>query len=138
MLIEAALDVVADKIVGDYQDQLGAYSPITHVYPSPPVVLEINGMTIISNVKHQLIKAHAEPKYMQYLQQKNKWTNMTEYSIAWKCLNLDLKRIDREVVLVNICNDLLPTATTLQEWKWQAHDSCCLCEQQETRVFLGT
>ena len=54
-------------------------------------------------------------------------------SIAWKCLNLKLKRIDREVVLVKICNNLLPTATTLQKWKWQDHDKCCLCGQSETR-----
>ena len=48
-------------------------------------------------------------------------------------MNLGLKIIDREVVLVKICNDLLPTAITLQKWKWVFHDNCCLCEQQETR-----
>ena len=50
MLIEATLNVVADKLAGGYQDQLGAYSSITHMYPSSPVVLEINGMTITNNV----------------------------------------------------------------------------------------
>ena len=133
MSMEATLNVVADKLAGDFQDQLGAYRPITHMYTSSPAVLEINGMTITSNVKHQLINAYAEPKYMQYLQRENKWINKTVYSIAWKCLNLGLKRIDGEVVLVKICNDLLPTVTILQKWKWQSHDSCCLCEQQETR-----
>ena len=120
MLIEATLNIEADRLTGDYQDQLGVYSPITHMYPSSPAVLEINGMTITSNVRHQLIKAYAELKYMRYLQWKNKWTNKTVHSIAWKCLNLGLKRIDREVVLVKICNDLLPTATILQIWKLQA------------------
>ena len=57
-------------------------------------------------------------------------------SIAWKCLNLGLKRINREVVLVKICNDLLPTATTLLKWKWQDHDNCCLCGQSETRDHM--
>ena len=57
--MEAILNAVADKLVGDYQDQLGAYRPITHMYPSSPAVLEINGMTITSNVRHQLIKAYA-------------------------------------------------------------------------------
>ena len=85
------------------------------MYPSSVAVLEINGMTISSNVRHQLIKAYAEPKYMRYLQQKNKWNNKTVYSIVWKCLNLGLKRIDREVVLVKIYNYLLPTTTTLQQ-----------------------
>ena len=51
-------------------------------------------------------------------------------------MNLGFRRLDREVVLVKICNDLLPTATTLQKWKWQAHDSCCLCGQSETRDHM--
>ena len=33
-------------------------------------------------------------------------------------------------------NGLLPTATTLQKWKWQSHNSCCLCAQQETRDHM--
>ena len=56
------------------------------MYPSSPAVLEINGMTITSNVQHQLIKAHSEPKYIHYLQQKkqvekqNSEFNSTEMS----------------------------------------------------------
>ena len=73
---------------------------------------------------------------MWYLQRENKWTNKTVHSMIWKYLNLDLKRIDRKCVLVKICNDLLLTATTLQKWKCQAYDSCCLCEQQETRDHM--
>ena len=57
-----------DRLAGKYQDELGAYSPITHMYPSSPTVLEINGMTITSNIQHQLIKAYSEPKYIRYLQ----------------------------------------------------------------------
>ena len=72
MSIEAKLNVEADRLAGEYQDELGAYSPITHMYPSSPAVLEINGMTVTSNIRHQLIKAYAEPKYMRYLQRKNK------------------------------------------------------------------
>ena len=64
MSMEAKLNVVPDKLAGDYQDQLGAYRPITHMYPSAPVVLEINGMTITSNVRHQFIKVYTELRYM--------------------------------------------------------------------------
>ena len=69
------LNVVVDKLVGDYQDQLGAYRPITHMYPFLPAVLEINRMAITINVRHQLINTYVEPKYMQYIQRKNKWNN---------------------------------------------------------------
>ena len=117
MSIEAKLNVEADRLAGQYQDDLGAYSPITHMYPSSPAVLKTNGMTITSKIRHHLIKAYAEPKYMQYLQRENKWNRKTVQTIAWKCLNLGLKPLDQEVVLVKICNNLLPTATTLQKWK---------------------
>ena len=52
MSAEAILNVEADRLAGEYQDKLGTYSPITHMYPSSPAVLEINGMTITSNVRH--------------------------------------------------------------------------------------
>ena len=115
--MEATLNIEADKLAGEYQDEFGAYSPITHMYPSSPAVLEIDGMTITSNVRHHLIKAYAEPRYMQYLQKQKKWNRKTVQEISWKCLNLGLRQLDREVVLVKICNDLLPTAINLQKWK---------------------
>ena len=110
---EAKLNVKADRIAGLYQDELGAYSPITHMYPLSSAVLEIDGMTITINIRHKLIQAYSEPKYLRYLQDKYKWNNKTVHDITWKCLNLGLKKINREVILVKICNDLLPTATTL-------------------------
>ena len=114
--------------------QLGwAYSCITHMYILLPTVLEINSMTITSNARNQLIKAYSEPKYFQILQDKYKWNNKTVHDIAWKYLNLGLQRINREVILVKICNNLLPTATTLVKWKWQKHTNCCLCGQSKTR-----
>ena len=88
------------------------------MYPTTPAVLNLNGMTITSNIRHHLIKAYAEPRYIQYLQRKNTWNRKTVQLIAWECLNLGLRRLDRKVVLVKIYNDLLPTATTLQKWKW--------------------
>ena len=50
MSLEAILNVEADRLTGKYQDELGAYSPIKHVYSLSPVVLEINKMTITSNI----------------------------------------------------------------------------------------
>ena len=67
MSIEAVLNVEADRLAGKYQDELGAYSPITHMYLLSPAVLETNGMTITSNIRHHLIKTCAESKYMRYL-----------------------------------------------------------------------
>ena len=106
------------------------------MYPSSPAVLEIDGMTITSNIRHQLIRAYLESKYLQYLQDQYEWNDETVHDIAWKCLNLGLKWIDREVILVKICNDLLPTATTLLKWNWQNHYNCCLCGKLEKRDHM--
>ena len=54
MSIEAKLNVEADRLAGQYQDDHGIYSPITYMYPSSPAVLEFNGMTITSNIRHHL------------------------------------------------------------------------------------
>ena len=131
MSVEVILNVEADRLAGEYQDELGAYSPITHMYPLSPVVLEINGMTITSNIHHHLIKAYSEPKYIHYLQQKNTWNNNTVNSIACKCLNLGLQRM-----LVKICKDLLTIATTLLKWEWQDHKMFRPCGQSETRDHM--
>ena len=44
------LNVEVDRLAGKYQDELGAYSPITNMYLSSPAVLDINGMIITSNI----------------------------------------------------------------------------------------
>ena len=48
MLLEATLNEVVNKLAADYQDQLGAYSLITHMYPLSTTVIEINKITISS------------------------------------------------------------------------------------------
>ena len=67
MSTKAKLNVEADRLAGLYQDELGKYSSITQMYPSTPAVLEINGMTITSNICHKLIQAYSEPKYLRCL-----------------------------------------------------------------------
>jgi hypothetical protein len=71
-----------------------------------------------------------EPEYMQYLQYQFGWPNETIEIIAWKCLS---QRINRDVLITKVCNDLLPTADTLCKMRYQNHDTCILCHQHETR-----
>jgi hypothetical protein len=52
--------------------------------------------------------------------------------ISWKCLSLAIKRINRDVLITKVCNDLFPTADTLCKMKYQHHDTCILCHQPET------
>ena len=58
MTMEAKLNAVADELAEQYQTKLGSYVPITHMYQSVPTVLELNSMTITSNIQHHLIKTY--------------------------------------------------------------------------------
>ena len=106
--MEANMNVVVDELAKQYQDKLGSYRSTTHMYPSVPAVLEINSMAITSNIRHQFIKAYIEQICMKCM-----WIGEIIQSIAWKCLNLKLKRTVREALLMKICNDLLQAAATL-------------------------
>ena len=38
--------------------------------------------------------------------------------------------------MTKVCNDILPTASTLQKWNYQETDECVLCHQHEDRDHL--
>ena len=104
--------------------------------PACQAVLNLNGMSITGNARHQLQRAYIEPRYIGYLQQKYQWQDQIISSISWKYLSLAIRRINREVLIVKICSDVLSTAVTLKKRKYQAHDCCVLCQQRETRDLI--
>ena len=73
---------------------------------------------------------------MEYIQQKNEWEDNTIQDIAWKSLSLAAQRIHNPVLLTKVCNDILPTASTLQKWNYQETDECVLCHQHKDRDHL--
>jgi hypothetical protein len=134
--LEAQLNIDADELAGEFQDEYGKFRPLVHLLPSCPAMLAIRGISITSNYRKQLIRAHVEPRYIQYLQYKFQWSNDTIEDISWKCLALAIRRINRNVVLTKVCNDLLPTSATLHKMRYQNHDTCILCKQRETRDHI--
>ena len=104
--------------------------------PSCPAMLLIRGISTTNNYRKQLIRASVEPTYIQYLQCKFCWSDEIVTSIVWKSLSLAIARLNRDVVLTKICNDLLPTATTLFKIKYQYQDTCALCSKTDTRDRL--
>jgi hypothetical protein len=87
-------------------------------------------------IEKNLIRAYAEPEFIQYLQYRFDWPNETIEIIAWKCLSLAIQQINRDVLITKVCNDLLPTADTLCKMRYQHHDACILCHQHETRDHI--
>ena len=76
------------------------------------------------------------PRYIEFLQEKNGWSDNTIQVIAWKSLFLGIKRINWTVLVTKICNRLLPKAVNLKNWNWKSHDSCTLYKQKETMEHL--
>ena len=134
--LEAQLNVDADKFAGDFQIEKGKFRPLVFLLPSCDAMLSIRGISITSNYRKQLIRAYVEPEYIQYLQYKFQWSNEVIEIVSWKCLSLAIQRINRDVLITKICNDLLPTADTLCRMKYQHHDTCVLCNNHETRDHM--
>ena len=135
--IESQLNIAADSYANEWQeDHVGASFPIPYEYPSSQATLIIQNYAVTSNYRHQLIRAYTEPRYIEFLQETNGWSDNTVQVIAWKSLSLGINRINRTVLVTKICNRLLPTAVNLKKWHWQSHDSCTLCKQKETMEHL--
>jgi hypothetical protein len=130
--LEAQLNIEADELAEVFQQTHGTFSPLVHLLPSCPAMLAIQGISITSNYKKQLIRAYVERAYIQYLQYRFEWSDLTIQTIAWKCLSLAIQRIRQDVLVTKVCNELLPTAATLYKRNYQNHDECILCQQHET------
>ena len=122
----AQLNVQADHLAGDFQDRKGAFRPIVPLLPSCPAMISIRGISITSNIFKQLVRAYTEPRYMGYLQLKYNWSDTTIQSIAWKSLALAIERIDRDVLLTKICNNILPTFRQLHRFGMHSSSKCPL------------
>ena len=134
--MKAQLNIDADHLAGLFRRDHGKYLPKVQMIPSCPAVLHIRGVTITSNFRHQLQRAYVEPRYVFYLQNKFGWSNATAEIIAWKSLSIGIRRTRREVLTTKVCNDLMPTATSLKKRKYQFNDQCCLCGREETRDHM--
>jgi hypothetical protein len=131
--LEAQLNIETD---GEFQTSEGMFRPIVHLLPSCPAMLAIRGISVTSNYRKQLIRAYIEPEYIQYLQYRFEWTNDTIGMISWKSLSLAIQRIQRNVLITKVYNDLLLTAATLYKQRYQEHDTCVLCQREETREHI--
>jgi hypothetical protein len=129
LVLEAQLNIDVDKYAGDFQLSNGKFRPIVSLLPSCDAMLSIRGISVTSNYRKQFKNKgkYVEPEYIQYLQYRFDWPNVTIELIAWKCLSLAIQQINRDVLITKVCNDLLPTAGKLCKMKYQNHDTCILC-----------
>jgi len=65
--LPAQLNVECDELVGDDRRDYGIFRTKVPLTSACPAHLHIQGITVTSNMRHQLIRAFIEPRYMQYL-----------------------------------------------------------------------
>jgi hypothetical protein len=68
LVLEAQLNVDADKYAGDFQLSNGKFRPIVTLLPSCNAMLSIRGISVTSSYRKQLIRAYGEQEFIQYLQ----------------------------------------------------------------------
>ena len=134
--IEALLNIEADRLAGDFQDQKGSNRPIVTMMPCCPAMLDIKGVSITSRLFHQLVREHTKETLLQQIQTKEKWDNVTAASIEWKSLSIAITRIDRNVVITKVCNGILPTMKVLHKTKQSFSKKCPLCPQIESQEHM--
>jgi len=86
----AKLNIEADASAGLYQQEHARHLPKVTLLPSCPAVLHIRGISITSNIRHQLHHVFIEPWCIAHLQEKFGWTDATTELIAWKLLSVGL------------------------------------------------
>ena len=101
--------------------------------PSHRAKLSIQGVSITNDDTRQLLRAYTEAPYIKYLQESFHWSkHVVALQVSWTGLQWRLQRIQRHCLTTKICNDILPTATTLKQCWWhQTNDLCVLCGAPE-------
>ena len=134
--IEALLNIEADRLAGDFQDQKGKNRPLVTMMPCCPAMIDIKGVSITSRIFHNLVTAHTRETLLKQIQAKEKWDDDTAASIAWTSTSLAIKRIDRNVVITKVCNGILPTMKALHKMKQSSIMNCPLCPRTETQEHM--
>ena len=83
-----------------------------------------------------MLQAYDEPAHVRHLQDRFHWTDFLVGNIAWKSLKLALKVINNPTTTCKTCNDLLPTATRLNQQNYQSSAKCPICDEEENTQHL--
>ena len=91
--LSAKLDVYADKLAMRFYIEGQPSKPKVYDTPSHKTHLLIEEINITNDYNNQLLRAHTEPQYIKYLQDKFDWDIPTDTSIHWKALKNGLRQI---------------------------------------------
>ena len=72
LFIEALLNIEADQLPVDFQEQEGTNRPIDLILPCCATMLDIKGVSITSNLFHHLVREHTRVALLKQIQLKQK------------------------------------------------------------------
>ena len=105
--LNAQLNVDADKLASEYQDQYGAERTVT---PRNRAHLHMPNGSVTSDDAPKLRHAYCGPPLQQYIQTRNKWSDSTIASINWEPHGAALrKQMVHRLHFIKLVHDILPT-----------------------------
>jgi hypothetical protein len=122
------LNIDADAVAGDFQDQHGCNRPHVLMFPHAGTQFQLNQGTITNNYKSSICYAAHGPPLLEYIQQHHVWTTSTVQSIDWHAHELALScRIHCRVHLMKLIHDILPTNDIASKWTPKHTEKCPSC-----------
>ena len=133
----AQLNVEADALATQYQQQHGYHRPQVLMSPSAGVHLVSASGTITSKYKEVVLKKSTSPDLRQYIQEKNSWTPSTMDMVNWLALGKAFcNQISRRIHLSKLLHECLPTFHQLNKYGG-SHRPCPAClSPDETRDYI--
>jgi hypothetical protein len=109
--LQAQLNVDADRLANEFQDQFGGSHPT--VLPLPHSAAQVHFLdygTCTYRLPHMLRRAETERPLAEYIRTRNGWTEEVLQSIDWQSHERAIKKNNkRRIHLTKVVHDILPT-----------------------------
>jgi hypothetical protein len=124
----AQLNVDADNAAEAFQRNHGCHRPHVLLFPHAGAQLQIADETITYNIKSFIRNAAHGPPLLQYIQQRNDWSDTIMQYIDWTAHEKATHRyLHRRVHLVKLIHEILPTNDNVGIWKENRSEKCPSC-----------
>jgi hypothetical protein len=132
--LRAQLNVDADAMATEYQEQHGQHLPTVLMFPHTSAQLHLQHGTCTSHIPAALRSAETSPQLANYIRIRNQWTQQQFDSVNWDALQIAIKKNNkRRIHVTKLIHDLLPTNKTLHCHNPTAQQcpQCRACPQED-------
>jgi hypothetical protein len=132
--LRAQLNVDADKLATEYQEQHGQQLPIVLMFPHTAAQLHLHYGTCTSHIPSALRTAETLPPLAAYIKTRNQWTQHQFDCVNWEALQQAIKhKNNNRIHITKLIHDILPTNKTVHRHnpKAQYCPQCKECIQED-------